>query len=394
MQYIVEQGSSHREVLEKVRARYGDSAQVLSHRTIRTGGFLGMFAREAIEITFYVKDDSVREGEKKRSDVEDEKKRLLERINQERALQEVLSEVRSLKDIVSDNSSRSVAETEHPSLVALDALLEDNEFSSAYRTEILARVRSEFSLGQLDDFLSVQDTVLEWLGDRLVVKQTPSRQTRPRIIVLVGPTGVGKTTTIAKLAAIHNLGMAGLEHHDVRMITIDTFRIGALHQIETYASIMRVPVSSVETAADLKATIALHRDTDIILVDTIGKSPRDAVRLAEMQQILEAAGPQADVYLAVAATTKTQDMLEIFRQFEPFRYRGVVVTKMDETSRVGNVLSALAERDKQVLWLTDGQRVPLDIERAHPVRFLMNLEGFRVNRPKLEERFGVYSERT
>jgi len=255
-------------------------------------------------------------------------------------------------------------------------------------------VRSEFSLDQLNDFLSVQDAVLEWLGDRLVVDHAPHRQNRPRVIVLVGPTGVGKTTTIAKLAAIHNLGMAGLAHHEVRMITIDTFRIGALNQIETYASIMRVPVSSVETAADLKATIAMHHDTDIILVDTIGKSPRDAVRLAEMQQILEAAGPHADVYLAVAATTKTQDMLEIFRQFEPFRYRGVVVTKMDETSRVGNVLSALAERDKQVLWLTDGQRVPLDIERAHPVRFLMNLEGFRVNRPKLEERFGVYSERT
>jgi flagellar biosynthesis protein FlhF len=136
----------------------------------------------------------------------------------------------------------------------------------------------------------------------------------------------------------------------------------------------------------------MYRETDLILIDTIGKSPRDAVRLAEMQQILDACGPSAEVYLAVAATTKTQDMLDIFRQFEPFRYRGIVVTKLDETGRVGNVLSAIAETGKAVAWITDGQKVPQDIAPAHPLRFLMNLEGFRPNRPKLEERYGQLSK--
>ncbi len=394
MQYLVEQGSTHREVLEKIRARYGDAAQVLSHRTVRSGGIMGLFAREGVEITYYVKDDSLRESEKKRVDVEDEKKRLLERISQERALQEVLSEVRELKGLVTENGTKGAqAEALHPTLAELDGLLEQNDFSASYRSDLLAKARSEFSLDELDDFDSVEDRMLEWIGDRISVA-AESRAARPRVVVLVGPTGVGKTTTIAKLAAIHNLGMAGLQAQDVRMITIDTFRIGAQQQIEKYASIMRLPVSSVETAQDLKATIAMHRDTDLILVDTIGKSPRDAVRLAEMQQLLEACGPGAEVYLAISATTKTQDMLDIFRQFEPFRYRGVVVTKMDETGRVGNVLSALADRDKPVVWLTDGQKVPLDIERAHPMRFLMNLEGFRPNRPKLEERYGALADRT
>jgi len=392
MQYLVEQGNSHREVLEKIRNQYGDSANVLSHRMFRAGGIFGLFGKDRVEITFYLKDDSVRESEKKRADIEEDKRKLLEKINQDRTLVEVLSEVRSLKEFVTDTRQRS-AESEHPSLEALDALLEDNEFSSAYRAEILDKVRSNFSLEELDNFQKLQDTVLEWLGDRLLGQLPNPKNIRPRVIVLVGPTGVGKTTTIAKMAAIHNLGMLDLKAHDVRMITIDTFRIGARQQIETYASIMRVPLSSVETARDLRDTIAQHSDTDLILVDTIGKSPKDAVRLAEMQQILEAAGSHAEVYLAVAATTKTQDMLEIFRQFEPFRYSGVVVTKMDETSRIGNVLSALAERNKQVLWVTDGQRVPLDIERAHPIRFLLNLEGFRLNRPKMEERYGSYTER-
>lgn len=388
MQYLVEQGSSHREVLEKVRARYGDAAQVLSHRTVRSGGFLGLFAREAVEITFYLKDDAIREGEKKKSDIEVEKRRLLERVNQERAIQEVLSEVRSLKETLVESAARPDGrEAEHPTLAAIDAALIDNDFSAWYRNELLARARAEFSLEALSDQDAVAEAILEWIGDTVRIPTAP-RPVKPRIIVLVGPTGVGKTTTIAKLAALHNLGIGGVTPQDVRMITIDNYRIGAKQQIETYGSIMRVPVSSVETASDLRQTIAMYRDTDLILVDTIGKSPRDAVRLAEMQQILDACGPSAEVYLAVAATTKTQDMLDIFRQFEPFRYRGIVVTKMDETGRVGNVLSALAETDKAVAWVTDGQKVPQDIAAAHPLRFLLNLEGFMPNRPKLEERYG------
>lgn len=393
MQYLVEEGATHREVLEKVRARYGDAAQVLSHRTVRTGGFLGLFAREGVEITFYLKDDSVRETERKRQDMEDEKRKLLDRINQEKAIQEVLSEVRSIKNMVEDGAGRASSyDDEHPTLAALDELLVQNDFSPSYRQELLARARSEFSLDGLEDYKAVEDALLSWVGDRI---QLPgdTRAVRPRVIVLVGPTGVGKTTTIAKLAAIHNLGMAGEQAQDVRMITIDNFRIGARQQIETYGSIMRVPVSTVETAADLRKTIAMYKDTDLILVDTIGKSPRDAVRLAEMQQILDACGSGAEVYLAVSATTKTQDMLDVFRQFEPFGYRAVVITKMDETGRVGNVLSALSERDKSVAWITDGQRVPLDIERAHPLRFLMKLEGFAPNRPKLEERYGAIADR-
>lgn len=393
MQYLVEQASTHREALERIRARYGDAAQVLAQRTLRSGGFMGLFARDAVEITYIVRDDGLKESEKKRIDVEEDKRRLMERISQERALQEVLHEVRELKEIVSETGARpGQADQEHPSLAELAELLERNEFSPAYRERILARARAEFSLGELDDFIAVQDRVLEWIGDGVKLADEPGRG-RPRVVVLVGPTGVGKTTTIAKLAAIHKLGLAGLQPQDVRMITIDTFRIGAQQQIEKYAEIMRLPVSAVETAEDLRATIAMHRDTDLILVDTIGKSPRDAVRLAEMQQILEACGPSAEVYLAVSATTKTQDMADVFRQFEPFRYRAVVITKTDETGRLGNVLSVLAEKDKPAAWMTDGQRVPMDIERAHPLRFLINLEGFRPNRPKLEERYGAPADR-
>ncbi|MBP7262727.1 MAG: flagellar biosynthesis protein FlhF [Spirochaetia bacterium] len=393
MQYLVEQGSTHREALERIRARYGDAAQVLSHRTVRQGGFMGLFAREGVEITFYLRDDSIRETERKRVDMEDEKRKLLEKMNHERTLQEVLSEVRELKEIMAEGGAAAQAEGEHPTLTALDELLETNDFSPLYRSELVAKARAEFSLEDLDDDLRVRRAVLEWIGDTVSVTADP-KPARPRVIVLVGPTGVGKTTTIAKLAAIHKLGLSAQPAKEIRLLTIDSFRIGALQQIEKYASIMSMPVSVVETVKDMKDTLAMYRDTDLILVDTIGKSPRDAVRLAEMQELLDACGPGAEVYLTVSATTKTQDMLDIFRQFEPFRYRGVVVTKMDETGRVGNVLSALAVANKPAAWITDGQKVPMDIERAHPLRFLLNLEGFAPDRPKLEERYGVLPERS
>ena len=203
---------------------------------------------------------------------------------------------------------------------------------------------------------------------------------------------MGKTTTIAKLAAIHAVGIGGGRPQSVRMITIDNYRIGARQQIETYGDIMGVPVSCVETADDLRKTIAMHSDADLVLVDTVGKSPRDAVRLAEMQRVLAACGPKAETHLALSATTKASDMIQIMRQFEPFDYKAVVITKLDETNRIGNAVSALAERGKSVSYITNGQSVPQNIERARVTRLLMNLEGFRVDRPRLEARYGEEAE--
>ena len=123
-------------------------------------------------------------------------------------------------------------------------------------------------------------------------------------------------------------------------------------------------------------------------MDTIGRSPRDLAKLAEMKEILAICGSQATVYLALAATTKASDTEEILRQFEPFGYRAVILTKLDETMRIGNIISCLARHRKPVAYLCDGQGVPQDLEEATVVRLLMNMEGFRIDREALEKRFG------
>ena len=392
MEYFTETGSTHREAIEKVRARWGDAAQILTQRSVRQGGVFGLFAREAIEVTGYVRQVEAKEAANKALDLTAEKRKLLETIERDRALERVLEEVRSIKESMVPAARPEARDEEHPTLARVRELLELNDFSERYREELLERARSTFPLRDLDDERAVEDAVIEWIGDDIVLAAEPEVRA-PRVLVLVGPTGVGKTTTIAKLAAVSAIGIGGQKPLDTRMITIDNYRIGARQQIETYGSIMGVPVSSVETADDLRKTIAMYREAELVLVDTIGKSPRDSVKLAEMREILAACGPGAEVHLAVAATTKTRDMLEIMRQFEPFGYGAVVVTKLDETDRVGNVLSALRERGKPVSWLADGQRVPQDIARASVERFLINLEGFAPNRPKIEERYAARENR-
>ena len=399
MQYFTEQAPSHREALELVRAKYGEQAQILSHRNVRAGGVFGLFRHEEVEVTGYIRPAQRPEVQAKaRLDLEEEKRKILEKARGEQpksdeALDRVLLEIRDLKVRIDDRGRPRDAEVEdHESIRRMDSLLAQNDFTEAFRREITARMRREFTLEGLADWDAVESRVIGWIGDAIEVWREEGAAggvaRGPRVLALVGPTGVGKTTTIAKLAAIYTVGMSGEKPRSVRMITIDNYRIGAKQQIETYGNIMGVPVSCVETAEDLKKTLAFHSDADLVLVDTIGKSPRDAVRLAEMQRIIAACGPFAEVHLALAATTKTSDMGEILRQFEPFGYRAVVLTKLDETIRLGNAISVLSERRKALSYLTTGQRVPQDIERATIPRLLTYLEGFRIDRSLVEERYG------
>jgi flagellar biosynthesis protein FlhF len=274
-------------------------------------------------------------------------------------------------------------------LARLEELLVHNEFAPAFSEELLARVRREFSLEDLDNFPVLQSTVLEWIGARIAIAPpTDLARHGAKVLVLVGPTGVGKTTTIAKLAAIYSVGAKGFTAPKVKIVTIDNYRIGALKQIETYAEIMRVPVACVESAAEFKKYMAIAGESDLILVDTIGRSPRDLTKIGEMKEVLEAAGAQSEIHLAVSATTKASDVEEILKTFEPFRYKAVLLTKVDETLRIGNIISVLARLAKPVSYIADGQSVPQDIERASVLRLLMNLEGFQCPRERLEKIFG------
>ncbi len=384
MEHFTERAGSQGEALLKVREKYGQSAKILNYRSVRIPGFMGIFTKPGVEVTGYVP----REPPKK-LDLEEEKRKILQAANKgDPTLQLLLKEVQALKERISPATQERDAREPHENIARIKELLEGNEFTPRFVRDMEERLRREFSLEELADFQEVQDRVLEWIGESLSIFSPPQRAQGPRVIVLVGPTGVGKTTTIAKLAAYYGIGIQGRDSLRVRIITIDNYKIGGRAQIETYGEYMSIPVSSAETAEELKKTIDLYRkDADVILVDTIGKSPQDYKKLAEVREILSGLGSDAEVHLTLSATTKPSDIQEIMSQFEPFRYGAVVVTKLDETSRAGNVVSVVAERGKPISYLTDGQKVHQDIHEASPITLLTRLEGFTVNRRRLAEKF-------
>jgi flagellar biosynthesis protein FlhF len=107
-----------------------------------------------------------------------------------------------------------------------------------------------------------------------------------------------------------------------------------------------------------------------------------------MKELLDNCGSKTETFLAVSATTKYRDLDEIFQQYEPFKYESIIITKLDETSQIGNIISIMSKKRKSAVFITDGQKVPQDIERASVIRFLMQLEGFTINREYLEKKYG------
>ena len=229
--------------------------------------------------------------------MEEERQKILKNVRDEQTIQQVLEEVQKLQVKIDTAPAAERVVDDHESLVKIEELLLENDFTQLFVRETMSRLRREISLEELDDFKAVQDRVVDWIAEAVQIVE-PTFETRPKVLVLVGPTGVGKTTTIAKLAAIHGLGTSGNQTKRVRMITIDNYRIGARQQIETYGEIMGIPVSCAESYDDLRRQIALAQDADLILIDTIGKSPKDYIKLAEMRELLDAGGSRAQVLLA------------------------------------------------------------------------------------------------
>jgi flagellar biosynthesis protein FlhF len=195
------------------------------------------------------------------------------------------------------------------------------------------------------------------------------RQQQKRI-ALVGPTGVGKTTTIAKLAASYLLhGGAG-----IALVTIDTYRIAAVEQLKVYGEIMNLPVEVVLTPEQLQEALARHQDKDLILIDTAGRSPRDVQSIEELSRFL---GPGADIenHLVLAAPTRDRELQETVNRFGKLPLHSLIFTKLDECDQRGSLLNVSLRGNLPLSYLTNGQRVPEDLVIAKP----SSLAGFITN---------------
>ncbi len=380
MQYFTEQAPTHREAIERIKEKFGQQARILTHRRVKLGGFLGMFQKEGVEVTGFI---AQQPGSKNSINVEEEKRKILDNLKGDsKMLETLLEEVKSIKENIT--SVPKNGDNLHHSLQKVRSILIKNDFSPSYIETILTRCKKVFSLEELEEYDSVESKVLGWIEESIPIYQAEEIETKPRVCILVGPTGVGKTTTIAKLAAIYGIGTKDEKPVNVRMFTADNYRIGAKKQLETYGDIMGIPVAGIETYQDFKKKLSIFGDADLILVDTTGKSPRNHKGLAEMQEILDACGSQAEIHLTVSATTKDSDILEIMRHFEPFNYSSIILTKLDETVHIGNLISVFSEKKKPISFLAFGQGVPQDIEKATAEQLMKYLEGFGVPIQEME----------
>jgi flagellar biosynthesis protein FlhF len=182
---------------------------------------------------------------------------------------------------------------------------------------------------------------------------------RCRVVALVGPTGVGKTTTIAKLAANYRLR----EKRRVGLITVDTYRVAAVEQLRTYADIIDLPMEVVATPREMREAVSRMSDLDLVLMDTAGRSPRDEVKIQELKSMLGEAEPD-EVHLVLSSTAGAKSLINTAERFADVGTTAMLLTKIDEAHGLGHLVSLVRGCPLPISYLTDGQNVPDDIRVA------------------------------
>ena len=230
--------------------------------------------------------------------------------------------------------------------------------------EFVERVRTEASNDELADPMLIKARVARMVEEEISVSGpiavTPGRC---RLVALVGPTGVGKTTTIAKLAAQYRLK----QKFNVGLITVDTYRIAAVEQLRTYAEIIDLPMQVVSTPREMREAVRRMRGQDLILLDTAGRSPRDDIKIRELKAFLTEAGAD-EVHLVLSAVASARTLEQTAQRFASVGTTRLILTKLDEASSFGNLLPLVRSAKLPLSYLTNGQNVPDDIETAAPGR--------------------------
>lgn len=230
--------------------------------------------------------------------------------------------------------------------------------------DVARRLVCELRDSATPDVLRSPDRVRRAVADRLaqriqIAGPIKTGTDRPRIAALVGPTGVGKTTTIAKLAANYRLR----HRHKVGLITVDTYRIAAVEQLRTYAEIIDLPMQVVSTPREMREAIERLKGLELILMDTAGRSPQDDIKIQELKAFLTEADAD-ETHLVLSSTSSSKILNRTVERFLPVGVTSLVLTKLDEAVGLGSLVPLLEKNPLPLSYLTNGQNVPDDIRLA------------------------------
>jgi flagellar biosynthesis protein FlhF len=283
----------------------------------------------------------------------------------------VAGQLDRLQEMIEKLCSQPAAQPRHDlpeSLFRVFTDMIEAEVDEAIARNLVDRIRVD-SGAQVVDPLLVKARIAQILEDEIrVTGPIATSADKCRLVALVGPTGVGKTTTIAKLAANYRLR----EKKRVGLITVDTYRVAAVEQLRTYADIIDLPMEVVSTPREMREAVARMRNLDLVLMDTAGRSPRDEIRIQELRSLLAEAEAD-DVLLVLSATASTKSLTATAERFAEVGTTALLLTKLDEATSLGHLVALTRECRLPISYLTDGQNVPDDIQvaEAHQLAYLM-----------------------
>lgn len=256
-----------------------------------------------------------------------------------------------------------------------------------YNTMLENEVDEKYANQILDDFDGTAKTnlpidhILSNVYQKMILKFgraegiVPAEKT-PKIVLFMGPTGVGKTTTIAKIASSYAVD----GKQKVALLTADTYRIAAVEQLRTYANILEVPFRVLYSEEEARAAIRDYREYDYVFVDTAGHSHQNEEQLERMKQLFQVMSEEGEcqTFLVLSATTKYHDLLRIVSCYQGIAEFQMIFTKLDETSAWGNLLNLKLFTDAPIAFVTYGQNVPSDIEQFNPQKTVKHILSARV----------------
>jgi flagellar biosynthesis protein FlhF len=242
----------------------------------------------------------------------------------------------------------------------------DADLETQIARDFVGQVQAAANTNELENITLLRGRMRRFLAQQIPVSgplRIPVGQQRK--VALIGPTGVGKTTTIAKLAANSRLR----DQRRVGLITMDTFRIAAVEQLRTYAEIIDLPLAVVNNAAEIEQALERMRDLELVLVDTAGRSPRNSQQLQELQSMLRVLRPD-ETHLVQSCTSSLSQLVQTAELFRPLNYTHLMLTKLDEALSMGSLFQLTRQIGLPISYLTTGQNVPDDIEIAESDRIV------------------------
>lgn len=358
------------EAMKMIRNELGKDAVILNSKVVQKGGIFGFFTKKNIEVIAAVDPQPIPKKQPVRKEIQESKVEIkpapsIKTVEIQKTDAELLKEIKDLKEMLKGlamNNGRDSFEHYPGPLKEMNQFLSNQELELQLRKEIMGFLLEKWYANKGEaNFEQITAWGKEYLVNNMSSLSFGAIDFSKKYINVVGPTGVGKTTTLAKIAA-----QAVLKYEKkVAFITTDTYRIAAIDQLKTYAKILNVPMEVTYTLEDFAKAKEKFSNFDLILIDTAGRNFRNKQYVEDLKSII-GFDEDLETILVLALTSKYSDMLDIFEQFTSIKIDKFIFTKVDETSKYGTIVNLIYKYKIGVAYLTNGQNVPDDIFEASP----------------------------